>query len=45
MNGINPSEIENKLMHFVKETKVDDVFIYREQLRSNALRGLYFLRV
>jgi DNA replication licensing factor MCM5 len=45
MNGINLSDIENKLMHFVKETKVDDVFIYREQLRSNALRGLYFLRV
>jgi hypothetical protein len=45
MNGANLSDIENKLMHFVKETKVDDVFIYREQLRSNALRGLYFLRV
>ena len=39
------AEAENKFMHFVRETQVNNTFIYREQLRSNAQRGNYFLRI
>ena len=32
-------------MHFVRETQVRNQYIYREQLKSNAQRGKYFLKV
>ena len=38
------AESELKFMHFLKETQEDSIFIYREQLRNNALRGNYFFR-
>lgn len=39
------AETENKFMHFVRETQVRNTYIYREQLRSNAQRGNYFLKI
>lgn len=36
---------ENKFIHFVRECQVRDTYIYREQLKSNAQRGKYFLKV
>lgn len=36
---------ENKFIHFVRECQVRDIYIYREQLKSNALRGKHFLKV
>ena len=32
-------------MHFIRETSVRNTFIYREQLKSNAQRGNYFLKI
>ena len=32
-------------MHFVRETQIRNTFIYREQLRNNAQRGQFYLRV
>lgn len=32
-------------MHFVRECQVRNTYIYREQLKSNAQRGKYYLRV
>lgn len=39
------AEAENKFMHFVRETKVGNTYIYREQLRANAQRGNFHLRI
>ena len=39
------ADTENKFMHFVRETQVGDTYIYREQLKSNAQRDMYFLRI
>jgi len=36
---------EHKFMHFVRECQVRNVYIYREQLKSNAQREKYFLKV
>jgi len=36
---------ENKFMHFVRECQVRDAYVYREQLKANAQRGQFFLRV
>jgi DNA replication licensing factor MCM5 len=36
---------ENKFIHFVRECQVRDIYIYREQLKSNATRGKHFLKV
>ena len=41
---ISMSQAQLKFMHFVKETREGEVYIYREQLRSNVLRGNYFFR-
>lgn len=35
---------ELKFMHFLKETQEDNIYIYREQLKNNALRGNYYFR-
>lgn len=35
---------EVKFMHFIRSVQVDGIFIYREQLKNNALRGQYFLK-
>jgi DNA replication licensing factor MCM5 len=32
-------------MHFIRETQVNNTFIYREQLQSNSQRGKYFLKI
>ena len=32
-------------MHFIRETQEDNIYIYREQLRNNAQRGNYFLKI
>jgi len=32
-------------MHFVRETQIRNTYIYRDQLKSNAQRGKYFLKV
>jgi len=32
-------------MHFIRETQVRNQYVYREQLKSNAQRGKYFLKV
>ena len=39
------AESENKFMHFIRETQVNNMFVYREQLQSNSQRGKYFLKV
>jgi len=39
------AESENKFMHFIRETQVNNIFVYREQLQSNSQRGKYFLKV
>jgi DNA replication licensing factor MCM5 len=39
------AEAENKFMHFIRETQVNNIFVYREQLQSNAQRGKYFVKV
>lgn len=31
-------------MHFIKETQVDNIYIYREQLKNNAQRSNYFFK-
>lgn len=38
------AEAELKFMHFLKETQENNIFIYREQLKNNALRGNHFFR-
>lgn len=37
-------EAELKFMHFLKDTQENNIFIYRDQLKNNALRGNYFFR-
>lgn len=37
-------EVENKFMHFIRDTQENNIYIYREQLKNNAQRGNYFLR-
>jgi DNA replication licensing factor MCM5 len=32
-------------MHFLRECQVRNQYIYREQLKSNAQRGKYFLKI
>jgi len=32
-------------MHFIRECQVRNSYIYREQLKNNAQRGNYFLKV
>lgn len=40
-----PVVIENKFMQFVRETQRNGSYVYREQLKNNAQRGQYFLRI
>jgi DNA replication licensing factor MCM5 len=35
----------NKFIHFIRECQVRNTYVYREQLKNNAQRGKYFLRV
>lgn len=39
------SDAENKFMHFVRECQVRNTYIYREQLKANAQRQKYFLKI
>ena len=39
------AESENKFMHFIRETQVRNTYIYREQMKGNAQRGQFYLRV
>ena len=39
------AEAENKFMHFIRETQVRNTYIYREQMKGNAQRGQYYLRI
>uniref|UniRef100_A0A7S3CJV1 DNA replication licensing factor MCM5 n=1 Tax=Strombidium rassoulzadegani TaxID=1082188 RepID=A0A7S3CJV1_9SPIT len=39
------AETENKFIQFVREAQFRNTYIYREQLKNNAQRGLYFLRI
>jgi len=43
--GSSLDDAENKFMHFVRETQIQNTFIYRNQLQNNAQRGLYSLKV
>ena len=43
--GTSLADTENKFMHFVRQTQVGDTYIYREQLKSNAQRDQFYLRI
>ena len=36
-------QAEIKFMHFIRSTEENGVYIYREQLKNNSLRGQYFI--
>jgi DNA replicative helicase MCM subunit Mcm2 (Cdc46/Mcm family) len=45
---MNPQQFElgeNKFMHFIRSHQENGMFKYREQMKNNALRGNYYLRV
>ena len=44
-NQSHLSMAEAKFMHFIRSVQVDGIFIYREQLKNNALRGQFYLKI
>ena len=43
--GLGLNDAEQRFYHFIKTTTVRNDFIYRDQIKGNAQRGLYYLRI
>ncbi len=42
---INLEQAELKFMHFLRNTQENDLYVYRDQLKNNALRGNHFVKI